>query len=355
MSVFLLLFSIGCATARNLLSKRVSGVNFGTKAFFRMQGILFLAGGAVAVVFGGYRAASRQTLWLSLAYGVLLLVAQWGYTAALKAGKIAVCSTVYSLGFVFPTLSGSLLWGEPLSVCDGLGILMAIPAVWLSGRGRGRSAEQKTESRAFFVPLLLAMAASGGLGILQKLQQKAAGVAESASFVAGAFVFAGMASLVCSLAGKRTEETDSRKTALAAGGIGVAFGCSNLCNTLLAGLLDSALLFPVLNIGCVLFSILAGWLFFQRTADEKGRGGVVVGAFVGFADTFRINNCEGEKREIGRLGLCRLPRQNSKQPGWKSGLFVLFEEEKTLFSAVFSKNLIFLRFISCKKAKTCVQ
>lgn len=272
-----MLFSIGCATARNLLSKLVSGVDFGTKAFFRMQGILFLAGGAVVVVFGGCGAASRQTLWLAVAYGALLLMAQWGYTAALKTGKIAVCSTVYSLGFVFPTLSGSLFWNESLSVCDGLGILTVIPAVLLSGRGNGQSTEEKTDSRAFFAPLLLAMAASGGLGILQKLQQKTAFAAESASFVAGAFLFAGAVSLVCSLAGKSNEMVVPRKTALAAGGIGVAFGYSNLCNTLLAGMLDSVLLFPALNIGCVLFSILVGWLFFKERLTKKDGAVLLLG------------------------------------------------------------------------------
>lgn len=277
MNIFLLLFSIGCATTRNLLSKWVSGVGFGTKAFFRMQGILFLAGGAVVAAFGGCGAASRQTLWLSLAYGVLLLVAQWGYTAALKTGKIAVCSTVYSLGFVFPTLSGSLFWNEPLSAFDGLGILAVIPAVLLSGRRKGQSAERKMDNRTIFVPLLLAMAASGGLGILQKLQQKTAFAAESASFVAGAFLFAGAVSLVCSLAGKPNENAVPRKTALAAGGIGVAFGCSNLCNTLLAGMLDSALLFPVLNIGGVLFSILVGWLFFKERLTKRDRAVLLLG------------------------------------------------------------------------------
>ena len=44
----------------------------------------------------------------------------------------------------------------------------------------------------------------------------------------------------------------------------MAFGLANLLNTILAGRLDSAVFFPVLNISTILFSIVSGIILFKE-------------------------------------------------------------------------------------------
>ena len=51
--------------------------------------------------------------------------------------------------------------------------------------------------------------------------------------------------------------------------IGLYFGCCNLLNTALAGLLDSAIFFPTLNIGVILLSMVAGVLLFKEKVGKR--------------------------------------------------------------------------------------
>ncbi|MEE1050299.1 MAG: hypothetical protein U0M60_23085, partial [Clostridia bacterium] len=51
--------------------------------------------------------------------------------------------------------------------------------------------------------------------------------------------------------------------------IGTAFGVCNLLNTILAGQLNSAVFFPVLNIGTILFSIASGVICYKEKILKK--------------------------------------------------------------------------------------
>ena len=135
MTYILLALSVVLSTGRNLLSKNLSNIRFGTRPFFLCQSILFLCGAVAIFSFGGISISSIATLTLLYAgiYGFLLILAQWFYTAALSKGNTAACSTVYSLGFIFPTLSGVALWNEAFSFIDFLGVMCAVAAVILYG------------------------------------------------------------------------------------------------------------------------------------------------------------------------------------------------------------------------------
>ena len=135
MAYILLTLSVLLSTARNLLSKNLSGIHFGSRAFFWCQSILFLFGTIAVIIFSGFSITviSYITLSLALVYGLLLILAQWFYTASLAKGNTALCSTVYSLGFILPTLSGAIFWSESFSLLDLLGVLCAAAAVCISG------------------------------------------------------------------------------------------------------------------------------------------------------------------------------------------------------------------------------
>ena len=278
MSIILLILSVTLGTVRNLLSKNLSEMSFGTKKFFFSQAVIFLAGSVALAMFGGnfFSNVSGLTVCYSAVYGVLLLLAQWCYTAALKRGKISVCSTVYSLGFIFPTISGCVIWNEQMTVFDVIGILTVIPAIIISGINK-KTGYKKLHSNNYIIPIVIAMMSSGGLGIMQKIQQKSPYPDQRTAFVALAFLFAGIVSLLCSLFIKSDSEKIPGRKVLAAAGVGVAFGCCNLLNTTLAGLLDSAVLFPMLNIGTILLSLVMGVIFFQERLAAKDATVLVLG------------------------------------------------------------------------------
>ena len=268
---FLLLgLSVVLSTGRNLLSKNLSDVQFGTKPFFLCQGALFLCGSAALVLFGKISSGviAYQTLIYAAVYAILLIFAQWFHTAALAKGNTALCSTVYSLGFILPTLSGAILWSEAFSFLDLLGIMCAISAVIISGR-KSQAKEKATKSY-YFIPLVIAMLTSGGLGIVQKLQQKSAYAEQKSIFLLIAFTLAAVISLIFSLFAKKQGDPPFRRGKLAvASCIGVCFGCCNLLNTTLAGLLESAIFFPTLNIGVILLSMICGVIFFKERILKK--------------------------------------------------------------------------------------
>ncbi len=278
MTFLLLGLSVVLSTGRNLLSKNLSDVQFGTKPFFLCQGALFLCGSAALVLFGkiSFNAVVYQTLIYATVYAVLLIFAQWFYTTSLGKGNTALCSTVYSLGFIFPTLSGAMLWEEPLSFLDFLGILCAISAVIVSGvKPQSR---EKTAKSYYFIPLVIAMLASGGLGIVQKLQQKSAYAEQKSVFLLIAFLLAAGISLLFALVTRKGDVNPVRPKKLAvAAGVGLFFGCCNLLNTSLAGLLDSAIFFPTLNIGVILFSMICGVIFFKEKILKKEISVLILG------------------------------------------------------------------------------
>ena len=141
-------------------------------------------------------------------------------------------------------------------------------AVIVSGV-KPQSKEKKSKSY-YFVPLLVAMLASGGLGIVQKLQQKSAYAEQKSIFLLIAFALAAVISFIFSLPAKKQGDPSFRRGKLAAAScIGVCFGCCNLLNTTLAGLLPSAIFFPTLNICVILLSMLCGIVFLKERLSKK--------------------------------------------------------------------------------------
>jgi len=270
MTAFLLLLSIILSTGRNLLSKNLSSVAFGTATFFRRQGILFAFGMLALLIFGApaWKMPSVQTLIYAGIYGALLIFAQWFYTIALGAGNTALCSTVYSMGFILPTLSGALLWSEPFSPLDLVGVLCAVAAI-LASKGAPQEGSRGTGHR-YFLPLLVSMLASGGLGIMQKVQQRSTVANERGAFLILAFLFAAVISFLAAIPTReRSTEAPIARAFWVASGVGIAFGSCNLLNTALAGRLPGAVFFPTLNIGVILCTMLCGLLIFRERIRRR--------------------------------------------------------------------------------------
>lgn len=265
MNLLLLLLSIVLGSSRNLLSKSISSHPFHSKGFYTLQSVIFFAGSLVLFPKMIGSGVSILTLVYALVYGLLLLLAQWCYTAAMANGDASVCSIVYSLGFILPTLSGMLFWHENVTATKIVGILFAIPAIVLSKKtGDG----DKTGAKGYMLPLTFAMLSSGGLGIMQKVQGSSPYPDQRGAFVFFAFLFAGTVSLLCALCKKDSVQLGKYGLGSAAG-VGICFAICNLLNTLLAARLDSAVFFPMLNIGVILCSLLLCILFFGEKFTRR--------------------------------------------------------------------------------------
>lgn len=262
----ILLLSVILSACRNALSKGISGEVFGSKNFCLLQSMLFLGGACLLLpALNGSINIARETVVLGVVYGLLLLSAQWNYTAAMQKGNLGVCSTVYSLGFLIPTLFGALYWNEHISVQRLIGVSLAIPAIVASGKKE----KGTQDNMKWFAHLVVAMLSSGGLGILQKLQQNTAYPEQQTIFVVTGLVCAGVISFVCYVSAKKHDVTPLPRAYTCALGAGGCFALCNLFNTELAGKLESAVVFPVLNVGSIILSVLIGLVIFRERPNRR--------------------------------------------------------------------------------------
>lgn len=289
LAIIMLVFSISLSAGRNILSKGMSRYKFASAEFFLLQGIMFSVGACLLLplsISEGLFKTSAQTVLYSLIYAALLVSAQWNYTVALRRGKTGICATVYSLGFIFPTLSGVIFWNETLNAFNVIGIFTVALAVVASGVGK---TEKSGSQGGGIINLVLAMLSSGGLGIMQKIQQKSAYPNEKGSFVFIAFLAVSVLSLsiylITEIKNRRTlkeseaslTETEGKpdtdkgkmKNIIGAAGAGLCFGGANFLNTALAGAMDSALFFPLQNISSILLSLALGIIVFNEKIRKK--------------------------------------------------------------------------------------
>ena len=277
MEFLLLALSVLLSTGRNLSSKKISFTTFGQRNFFLMQFIIFLTGIVIVAFKGGNGLISVApvTVLYAVIYMVFLLSANWCYTVALVNGNTSICVTIYSMGFIIPTLSGMMFWDEEVSLLKLIGIICVIPAVILSGIKKGGNRAEK--GKGYFIPAVVAMLTSGGLGIMQKIQQKSPYPDQFGTFVLIAFILGALVSLLFFAFARKGEKPLTKGNVGVACTIGVCWSLCNLLNTFLSGALPTAVFFPMLNIGTIFMSAFLGIVLYKERITLKTVAVVLLG------------------------------------------------------------------------------
>lgn len=252
-AMLLLAVSVGCSTARAIYSKKL-GSDRNDRCFYRIQALVFAVAAAVigVVNINDIGCPSPTALFLSFAYGILTVSSQWTYTVALTKAPVSTCAMVYSFGFILPTVLGTVLWSEAVTVLKIISILLCIGTIILTS-----FQQEKDKLTGLPVSLIIAMLSSGGLGLVQKIQQKSDAYDETGIFLFLAFVLAMLFFLTASVS-KRKRPVQKAKAdprlILHILTVGASMALANTANTLLAGLLPSAIVFPIVNVGVILAS-----------------------------------------------------------------------------------------------------
>ncbi|MBO5021392.1 MAG: hypothetical protein J6D52_12070 [Clostridia bacterium] len=270
-----LLLSVSFTSGRNIASKKTADDNSAMSHFFFSQAMLFLAAAILLISFSitSISAISTVTLIYGIIYGVLLISSQWMFTLALKIGSTSICSVIYSLGFIIPTVSGALFWDEEFTITDLFGLILALATIALTviGKEKGTS-----NGKSFLLPIIIAMLSSGGLGIMQKVQQGSAFANERNEFLIIAFVLAFLASIIGFFACNSKAEIQKRNVIFPSLA-GLCFGGANVFNTILAGRIKSAAFFPLQNISVILLSTLLGIILFKEKLSFKNIMIIILG------------------------------------------------------------------------------
>ena len=265
--LLLLLLSVTLSAGRNVISKKTAISILRRSSFFFSQTVLFGTAAFLLLILYVTQTTmiSSITLICGLIYGVLLILSQWMLTIALRYGNTSVCTVVYSLGFIIPTVSGVLFWDESFTVLNAAGCLIAVAVILLSSP---KSDSVKDNNKSFFFYIITAMISSGGLGAMQKIQQSTDKPYEKIAFLLIAFLFAFFSSLFAFCLCHESFKPDIKSILypVLAGG---CFGGANICNTVLAGKMKSAIFFPMQNILTILLSTLLGVLIFKEGFEKK--------------------------------------------------------------------------------------
>lgn len=266
-NLLFLALSVALSTGRNITTKKTANTNNKKADFLFSQSILFGVSTLLllSLVLSAPTKISTRTILYGVIYGALLILSQWMFTLALKRGNTSVCSVIYSLGFILPTLSGSLFWNESFTILNGLGVSLAILVIVFSAK---KKSEEKEMKKSFIPFIIMAMLSSGGLGIMQKVQGMSDGCNEKVAFLlvgfALAFTFSFVAYLFC---GEKSKP--SLEIVVAPTFTGLCFGGANLFNTILAEKMDSAVFFPLQNISTILVTTLCGLIAFKEKLNSK--------------------------------------------------------------------------------------
>ncbi len=270
-----LLLSVALSAGRSIASKKTATAAKEMSVFFFCQSVLFFSASVLLIAVNGhvFSAVSAITVLYGVLYGVLLVLSQWMFVIALRSGSASLCTVIYSLGFVLPTVSGALFWGEEFTAVHVVGLLLALAVILLTAKREKGAGDRKT-----FMPyILLAMLASGGLGILQKVQQSSQAAGEKGAFLVIAFALAFLCSLIAFLLCHKKIRLSLENTVYPLL-TGVCFGGANLCNTVLAGRMESAVFFPVQNIGTILLSALLSVVLCKEKMTGKTAAVLLLGS-----------------------------------------------------------------------------
>ncbi len=265
--VFILIMSVSLTVGRNIASKKISAISGKRSQFFFSQMVLFGVSAVLLLALGikNITAIATETVIFGLIYGMFLISSQWMLTLAMGLGTTSVCSVVYAMGFILPTASGALFWDEDFTFINAIGTALAVVIILLSAK----SGDKKEKISKAFIPfIVIAMLSSGGLGIMQKVQQSGSAPQQKEQFLLIGFLVAFLCSLAAFLFSRVKTKPNFPAVAFPALA-GLCFGGANLCNTILAGKMKSAVFFPLQNISTVLLSAVLGIILFKEKLTIK--------------------------------------------------------------------------------------
>lgn len=227
------------------------------------------------------KSISTFTVVLGILFGLVVAGQNLASLQALELGPLSYTMVICSLSTLIPTLSGALIWGETVSPVQYVGIGALVVCFILSSAEEG---ESKKGSLKWLVWCLVAFLCAGAIGVIQKWHQNTPWKDQQEAFLLVALsvsaLFSTGALAICVLR-KKAEPEARGYLALLPLLIMTVFGfcvaLNNKLNLYLAGVMDSAVLYPVMNGGTLMGTTLCACLIFRERLTKRQWIGLAVG------------------------------------------------------------------------------
>lgn len=289
---YLLLATCVCSgTAKMLVNKKIKKSIIGMEKTMLVNAISFLVALIFPICFLIFSPSFSldNPWWLSLMSAACILVSQVCIMKSVELGSVAISSLFINGNFIIPTIWGAVYYNEPVHYLQVIGIALILVSFILG--------VEKEEGKKFNVKwliyTLLAMIASGLLGIVQKIFGKEYATTYSLdAFLTVSFMMivamSFIAYLVC-VAKRKTEKTNMavEKTNTENGIgkfvliltviLGIILGYHNRFCTQLSGILPSALYFPIINGGVIVLVAIVSAILFKEKLNKRQLASTMLG------------------------------------------------------------------------------
>lgn len=284
----MLIMTLSVALCGNIAKKyyttrRAKGLSAG----FVYHTVVGATAAIVLLCWGGFGAVSVYTAVLGAIFGAITALQGIVNIGALQIGPMSYTSVITSFSTLISALSGYVFFDESLGWAQIVGIALVLTSFVLAAKSD--NAEKKANTK-WLLLCLIAFAATGAIGIMQKIHQNSPHKNELNAFLIIAFITSATICAVFSLwlkkkeKGARTAQDETHHAqkqfwlllgVMLVGGSCVAV--NNKLNLYLSGVVDSAIFFPVVN-GCgLILTTLAAVIIFKEKLSLKQWIGLAIG------------------------------------------------------------------------------
>lgn len=283
-----LILSLAAALGGGIAKKYFTNQNpTGLSGGFVFNAVGCLSAAVILLFWGGFGPSSLFTVVLGITFGAVTALQGITNIVALQIGPMSYTSVIISFSTLISALSGLMFFGESLGWAQIVGIVLMLISFLLAANNNG---EEKKANLKWLLACLIAFAATGGIGIMQKVHQSSAHLGELNAFLIIAFISSAILCAIFAAFLKKREKIDtcidetvqtSKKqlcislAVMVAGGVCIAV--NNRFNLYLSGVMDSAVFFPIVNGGGLVLTTLAAVLLFRERLSKKQWVGLLFG------------------------------------------------------------------------------
>ncbi len=276
MIYLLLVASVLLGTAKNTLSKSLSSMSSNASHIHITNFYTMLVAWILFVILNkGFSQLSLISLLVGIVYAAFSLISQIYLLKAMKIGPVAFTSLFFSCGFIISTILGAIVYHEQIRFIQVIGILVIIIAMYISIS----PGTMKNFSIKWLSYSLIAFLCAGIVGFFQKFHQKSSASSELNMMLIVAFGIMTLASLIFYLLSTEHDKAviKSRKFLLSGLCLGLFIALQNKNNLYLAGVLPSAVFFPISNGGIIISSTVAASFLFHEKLSKIQKLGMLLG------------------------------------------------------------------------------
>ena len=271
----------GNITKKYYTKQRPRGLSGG----FVFNAISCLTAAFILLCWGGFGQPSVFTILLGVAFGAVTALQGITNIAALQVGPMSYTSVIISFSTLLSALSGVAFFGEKLGWAQIVGIALMLVSFVLAAKS---DVEERKANLKWLLLCLVTFAATGAIGIMQKVHQSSEYREELNAFLIIAFISSAVFCGILALGLKMREAAETVADEQERGKFswlllvvifanGVTVAVNNKFNLYLSGVMDSAVFFPIVNGGGLVLTTLAAVLLFRERLTKKQWVGVVFG------------------------------------------------------------------------------